>query len=86
MSGAGHEAPSITLNEGNCRGEKRVRVLQTFPVGTKYAMVTVRAKELANEMGLPLGRNFSTDEWSGFEIGSEEWKQWKAATKTLGKQ
>jgi hypothetical protein len=58
-------APTITLNKGNGYGEQIVKVLQRFPHGTKYKVVTDRAKELAAELKVTLGRNFTSDEWLG---------------------
>lgn len=67
LSEAGHTSPSILLARGNGYHEEIVRTLQTFKAGTKYKVVTERAKELSAELGITLGRNFSNDEWLGPE-------------------
>lgn len=62
---AGHIAPTITLNHGNGYGENIQRVVERFPAGTKYRIVTERAKELSKQMNVKLGRDFPEDEWLG---------------------
>jgi len=65
---AGRVPPTIVLTHGNGYGEKTVKVLETFPTGTKYRAVTEPAEALSAKMGVTLGRNFSADEWLGPEL------------------
>lgn len=64
---AGYVEPTITFARGNGYGEDHVRVVERFPIGTKYQPVLDRAKELAKEMNVTLGREFTPDEWLGPE-------------------
>lgn len=63
----GTARPSIVLMEGNGYGEEPIRTLQTFDIGTRYTVVLERAKELANKLGVRVGREFTSDEWLGPE-------------------
>lgn len=57
----------IVLYEGNCTGERLVRVLHRFSSGATYSEVKEKAESLSSEMGIVLGRNFSKDDWNGPE-------------------
>lgn len=73
---AGNVAPTIIRAKGNGK------VLQHFPIGTRHKDVSARATELAKELGIKVGRDFTRDEWNGLEYDSPEWKAARESLKT----
>jgi hypothetical protein len=58
--------PTIILAHGNAYWEDH-RVIESFPIGTRYQTVKARADAIALERGLTMGRDFTMEEWYGPE-------------------
>lgn len=56
---------TVVLYEGNLFGERLIENMVVLPSRTNYATVELRARAIAAERGLTMGRKFDQDVWAG---------------------